>query len=147
MRNQTTNLPITWFFDNGGQFFEYLNLVPQALLLRIATSPSEHTNNAQSYNEPKRKDQLCSMYLGVNYVSEISRIDWDSLGPGILEGDDYQLNYQTTLTKSHQEKSDPHIWILWEQMLKMFTPSPKAKTNKLQQQLRPWIETHSECGK
>ena len=48
------------------------------------------------------------MLLGVNYVSEISTIDGASFVPVILKGDDYQLNYQTTLTKSHQEKPGPH---------------------------------------
>ena len=51
------------------------------------------------------------MYLGVNYVSEINTIDRASFAPGILEGDDYQLNYQTTLTKPHQEKPGPHSWM------------------------------------
>ena len=29
----------------------------------------------------------------------------------------------------------------------MLTPTPKTTTNKLQQKLGKWIDTHSECGK
>ena len=41
------------------------------------------------------------MHLGVNYVSEICTTDGASLVPGILVGDECQLNYQTTLTKPY----------------------------------------------
>ena len=30
---------------------------------------------------------------------------------------------------------------------KILTPTPKTTTNKLQQNLEKWIDTHSECGK
>ena len=62
----------------------------------------------QSYNKSKRKDQLSSNVSRVNYVGEISNIDGASFVPGILKGDNYQLNYQTTLTKPHQE-NQAHI--------------------------------------
>ena len=52
------------------------------------------------------------MYSGVNYVSEICTIDGASSVLGILEGNDCQLNYQTTLTKQNQEKPGEHSWIL-----------------------------------
>ena len=65
-----------------------------------------------------------------------------------MKGDDYQLNnYQTTLTKPHQEKPGPHSWILWKRILKLLTPTPKTKTNKFQQKLGKWTDTHRECGK
>ena len=41
------------------------------------------------------------MYLGVNYTSEICIVDRTGFDPGILEGDDCQLNYQTTITKTY----------------------------------------------
>ena len=43
------------------------------------------------------------MFLGVHYVSEICMVDGTSFAPGILEGDNSQLSYQTTLTKPHQK--------------------------------------------
>ena len=49
----------------------------------------------------KEKINCVQMYLGVQYVSEISTIDRASFVLGILEGDNYQLNYQTALTKPH----------------------------------------------
>ena len=83
----------------------------------------------------KKKVNCVQIYLGVNYVSEISTIDRAGFVLGILEGDDYQLNYQTTLTKPHQENPGPHSWMLWRRILKMLTPTSKAKTNKFQQKL------------
>ena len=85
----------------------------------------------------KEKIICVRMYLEVQYVSEISTIDGASFVPDILEGDDYQLNYQTTLTKPHQEKPGKHSWLLWKRILKMLTTTPNATTNKLQQQLGP----------
>ena len=41
------------------------------------------------------------MYLGVNYISEICIVDRTGFVPCILEGDEYQPNYQTTLTQSY----------------------------------------------
>ena len=87
------------------------------------------------------------MYLVVKCVSEISTIDGAGFVPGILEGDNYQLNYQMTLTKPHQEKPGPNSWMLWRIIIKMLTLTPTTKTNKLQQKLGKWIDTHSECGK
>ena len=48
------------------------------------------------------------MYLGVEHGSKICTVDGTGFVPGILEGDDYQLNYQTILTKLHQEKPGDH---------------------------------------
>ena len=87
------------------------------------------------------------MYLGVQYVSEICTVDETGFVPGILEGKDCQLNYQTALTKPYQEKPGEHSWMLWRRIPKTPTPTPKTKTNKLQQKLGKWIGTHSECGK
>ena len=39
-------------------------------------------------------------------------VDGTSFVPGILEGDDSQLCYQTTLTKPHQEQPGNHSWML-----------------------------------
>ena len=69
----------------------------------------------------KEKINCVQMYLGVNCVNEISTIDGASFIPGILEGDDYQLNYQTTLTKPHQLKQGPHSWMLWKRTMKILT--------------------------
>ena len=60
---------------------------------------------------------------------------------GILEGN-CDLSYQTTLTKPYQEKPGEYSIIL-----KILTPTPNTKTNKLQQKLGKWIGTHSKCGK
>ena len=48
-------------------------------------------------------------------------VDGTSFVPGILEGDDSQLCYQTTLTKPHQEQQVTHSWILWKRLLKTLT--------------------------
>ena len=47
----------------------------------------------------KEKINCVRMFLGVYYVSQISTVDGTNFVPGILEGDDSQLFYQTTLTK------------------------------------------------
>ena len=60
----------------------------------------------------KEKINCVGMYLGVQYVSEISTIDRTCFVPGILDGEIYRLNYRTTLTKPHQEKSGKHSWFL-----------------------------------
>ena len=44
------------------------------------------------------------LFLGVHCVGQICTIEGTSFLPGILEGDDYQLDYQATLMKLHQEK-------------------------------------------
>ena len=41
----------------------------------------------------KEKINCVRMFLGVHYVNEISTVDGTSFAPGILEGDDSQLNY------------------------------------------------------
>ena len=87
------------------------------------------------------------MFLGVQYVSQISTVDGTNFVPGILEGDNSQLFYQTTLTKPHQEKPSDHSWKLWKRILKMLTLFPKTNTNKLTKRLGKWIYAHSECGK
>ena len=86
------------------------------------------------------------MYLGVNWVNEIFTTDGASFVPGILEGDDCQLNYQTILTKPNQDKPGAHSWMLWRRILKMLTSAPTTKTNKLKQRLGKWTDTHNESG-
>ena len=56
----------------------------------------------------KEKINCVRMFLGVQYVSQISTVDGTNFLPGILEGDDSQLFYQTTLTKPHQERPRNH---------------------------------------
>ena len=84
----------------------------------------------------KQKTNCVRMYLGVEYVSEVCTVDGTGFVPDILEGDDCQLNYQTTLTKPYQEKPGEHSWMLWRRILKMLTPTPKTTTNKLQRKKR-----------
>ena len=73
-------------------------------------------------------------------------VDGTSFVPGILEGDDSQLFYQTTLTKPHQERPGDHSWKLCKRILKTLTSSSKTP-NRLTTQLGTWINAHSECGK
>ena len=84
------------------------------------------------------------MFLGVQYVRKISTVNKTSFAPAILEGDDSQLNYQTTLTKPHQEKPGEYSWRLWKRILKMLKPSPTANINKLTKRLGKWINRHIE---
>ena len=79
----------------------------------------------------KEKINCVQIYLGVNYISEICTVDGTGFVPGILEGDESQLNYQTTLTKPYQEKPGDNSWMLWRRILKMLTPTPKTTPNKL----------------
>ena len=88
------------------------------------------TNRKVTINQ-KEKMNCVRMFLGVNYVSEIYTVDGTSFVPEILEGNDSQFNYQTTLTKLHQEKPGEHSWMLWKRLLKILTPSPKTTTAKL----------------
>ena len=101
------------------------------------------TNRKVAINQ-KEKINCVRMFLGEYYVSEISTVDGTIFVPGILEGDDSQLNYRTTLTKSHQERPGEYSWRLWKRILKMVTPSPKANTQKLTKRPGKWIDTHSE---
>ena len=87
------------------------------------------------------------MFLGVHYCSEICMVDGTSFVLEILEGDDSQLCYLTTLTKPHQERPVHHSWMLWKRILKTLTPSPKTTTNRLTKRLETWIDAHSEYGK
>ena len=103
------------------------------------------TNSKVTINQ-KEKINCVRMYLKVNYTSEISTIDGTSFVLGILEGDDCQLNYQTTLTKPYREKPGKHSWMIWRRILKILTPSTKTTTNKLQKKLGKWIDKHSKCG-
>ena len=50
------------------------------------------TNRKVTINQ-KEKSNCVRMILGVNYISEICTIDVTGFAPGILEGDDSQLNY------------------------------------------------------
>ena len=52
------------------------------------------------------------MFLGIQYVSQISTVDGTNFVPGILDGDNSQLCYQTYLTKPHQENLGKHSWKL-----------------------------------
>ena len=110
-----------------------------------------HLMNAQTKQKVtinrKEKINCVQMYLKFQYVSEISTIDRASFVMGILEGDNYQLKYQTTLTNPQQKKTGKHSWLLWKSMLKMLATTPKATLNKLLQRLGPWIETNSESEK
>ena len=93
----------------------------------------------------KERINCVRMYLGVNYVSEICTTDGTSFVPGILEGDEnYQLNYQTTLTKPNQEKPGEHSWMLWRRILKILTSAPTTKTKKLKQRIGKLTNTHSK---
>ena len=94
----------------------------------------------------KKNINCVRMFLGVQYISEISTVDGTSFVLGILEGDDSQLNYQTTLTKPHQERLGEYSSRPWKKILKRLTPLPTANTNKLTKRLGKWIDTHSVCG-
>ena len=80
----------------------------------------------------KEKTNCVQIYLGVQYVSEISTIDGANFVTGILEGDNYQLNYQTAFTTPHQEKPGKHSWFLWKRILELLRTASKATANKLQ---------------
>ena len=112
----------------------------------IYVSSDTQTTRKVTMNQ-KEKVSCVWMYLGVQCISEVCSVDGTSFVPGILEGDDCQLNYQTTLMKLYQEKADQHGWTLWKRMLIMLIPTSSTKTNKLQQKLGKWINTHSKCGK
>ena len=60
------------------------------------------TNHKVNTNQ-KEKINCVQIYLGVIWVSEICTTNGASFVPGILEGDECQLHYQTTLTKPNQE--------------------------------------------
>ena len=87
------------------------------------------TNRKMTINQ-KEKIKCVRIFLKVHYVSKICTVDGNSFVPGILEGDDSQLNYRTTLKKPHQERPGDYNWRLWKRILKMLTSSPKATTNK-----------------
>ena len=107
-----------------------------------------NTQTIHKVNINQKENINCvGMFLGVQYVSQISTVDGTNFVPGILEGDDSQLVYQTTLTKPHQEKPGDRSWKLWKRILKTLTSFPKTTTNKLTKRLGKWINTHSECGK
>ena len=67
-----------------------MNLVNTQTIHNVNINQKEHINCVR-------------MFLGVHYVSGICIVDGTSFVPGMLEGDDSQLCYQTTLTKPHQE--------------------------------------------
>ena len=68
-------------------------------------------------------------------MSGISTINGADFVPGVLYGDNYQLNYRTTLTKPQQKKPGNHSWSLWNRRLKTLITTSKASTNKFRQQL------------
>ena len=80
-------------------------------------------------------------------MSKISTVNGTNFVPGILEGDDSQLCYQTTLIKPNQERPGDHSWKLWERILKTLAPYSKTTTNRLTKRLGTWIDAHSECRK
>ena len=88
------------------------------------------------------------MYLGVTCVSEICTTDGSSFAQGVLEENDCQLNYKTTLTTPHQVKPGPHSWKLCRQILKLLTTAPTSRTttNRLHQKSGMWKSTHSASG-
>ena len=88
-----------------GQHPKQVNNIAVIHLVNIQTTHKVIMNQ-------KEKINCVKMYLGVQYVSEISTINGASFVPGILDRDNYQLNYQTTLTKPHQEKPANHSWLL-----------------------------------
>ena len=61
------------------------------------------------------------MFLGVQYVSQISSVDGTNFVLGILDGDELQLCYRTNLTKPHQERPGKHSRKLWKRILKLLT--------------------------
>ena len=64
---------------------------------------SQHTNYPLSEYQQQKKINCVRMFLGVQYMSQISTVDRTNFVPGILEGDDRHLCYQTILTKPQQE--------------------------------------------
>ena len=92
----------------------------------------------------KEKINCVRMFLGVQYVSQISTVDGTNFVSGILDGDDSQLCYWTNLTKPHQEQPGKHSWKLWKRILKILTVSPKKTTNKLTERLGTWINDYNE---
>ena len=52
----------------------------------------------------KEKINCVRMFLEVNYISEICTVNETSFIPGILGGEDCQLNYQTTLPKTQEKR-------------------------------------------
>ena len=93
----------------------------------------------------KEKLNCVRMFLGVQYVSQISTVDGTNFVPGILDGDASHLCYRTNLTKPTQERPGKHSWKLWKRILKLLTVSPRKTTNKLTEKLGKWIDDHSEC--
>ena len=104
------------------------------------------TNCKVTINQ-KEMINCVQIYLELNYISEICTVNGTAFVPGILEEDNCQLNYQTTLAKPRQENPGNHSWILWRKILIMLTPITKTTIYKLQQKLWKWMNTHSECGK
>ena len=106
-------------------------------------------NNQTTYKmttNQKEKLNCVRMYLGVQYVSQISTVDGTSFVSGILDGNDSRLCYQTKLTKPEQVNPSKYSWKIWKRILKLLTVSPKKTTNKLNERLGKWIDYHSECG-
>ena len=52
----------------------------------------------------KEKINCVQIYLGVQYVSDISTINGAGFVPGTLDGDNSRLYHRTTLMKPYQEK-------------------------------------------
>ena len=60
----------------------------------------------------KEKLNRVRIFLGVQYVSQIRTVDGTNFVPGMLDGDDSQLCYQTNMTKSHQGRPGKCSWKL-----------------------------------
>ena len=64
-----------------------------------------NTQTIHKVNINQKENINCvRIFLGVQYVSQICMINENSFVPGILEGGDSQLYYQTALKKPHQKK-------------------------------------------
>ena len=86
------------------------------------------------------------MYLGVNYISEISTVNGLGFVVNILEGNDYQFNYEITLTRTYQEESETLDGCYGNRYWKFSHQLLTTTTKKLQRKLKKKIDTHSELG-
>ena len=86
------------------KYVQYLKQENDASIMHLVNT---QTNRKVTINK-KEKVNCVRMYLGVNYISGICTVNGTGFVLGILEGDDCQINYQTTLTKPYQKKSGDH---------------------------------------
>ena len=100
-------------------------------IMHLVNTQTIHKENINQ----KEKINCVRMFLGVHYVSEICMVDGTNFVLVILEGDNSQICYQTTLTKPHQERLGNHSWMPWKRISKTLTSSSKTTTNKLTKRL------------